>query len=107
LSARLPYIFMVSRFAHYLKKMLYDKVGTKLDRKGLEDYLKEWIGDYCCEPGSGEALMAEKPLADALIEVAEIPGKPGYFDVKARLKPHIQLEGVDVKLGVVSKTGAK
>lgn len=103
LSARLPYVFLVSRFAHYLKKMMLDKVGSKMEQAELEAFLNGWISKYTSAVGSGDAIKAEKPLADAKIEVSEIPGRPGFYDVRAFLRPHIQLEGVDVKLGVVSR----
>jgi len=103
LSARLPYVFMVSRFAHYLKKMVYDWVGTTKDKDALTTELNDWIGLYTSDPKSDEQTKAEKPLAEARIEVEEIEGKPGYFHAKAYLRPHIQLEGLDVDLGLVQK----
>ncbi len=103
LSARLPYVFLLSRFSHYIKKMIYEWVGTNMDREGLQVAMNEWIMQYTCARASGEEAKKEKPLADARIDIEEIPGKPGYFHAKAYLEPHIQLEGVTVDLGVVSK----
>lgn len=103
LSARLPYVFLVSRFAHYLKKMIYEWVGTNKERAQLEEELNRWIMLYTTDQSSAEDVKQRKPLADARIEVLEIAGKPGYYHAKAYLRPHIQLEGVDVDLGVVSK----
>lgn len=103
LSARLPYVFMVSRFAQYLKKMIYEWVGQNKERAQLETELNEWIMLYASDPSSAPDIKEKKPLADAKIEVEEIPGKPGYYHAKAYLRPHIQLEGVNVDLGVVSK----
>ncbi len=103
LSARLPYVFMVSRFSHYLKKMLYDWVGTNLPREQLERELNAFVKLYATSANSAEDEKRRKPLEDARIEVEEVEGKPGYFHAKAYLKPHIQLEGVNVDLGVVSR----
>lgn len=103
LSARLPYIFMASRFAHYLKKMMYSEVGSSKSRAQLEEWLNTWIGQYTSSPESGDDVKGQQPLAEARIEVYEIAGKPGYYEAKAYLKPHIQLEGVEVSLGVVSQ----
>lgn len=103
LSARLPYVFMVSRFAHYLKKMIYEWVGSNRERAQLEKELNDWIMNYASDPSGAEDVKKLKPLAEARIEVEEIAGKPGYYHAKAFLRPHIQLEGVNVDLGVVSK----
>jgi type VI secretion system protein ImpC len=103
LSARLPYVFMVSRFSQYLKKMLYEWVGTNRPREQLEAELNDWIKLYATAASSAEDEKRRKPLEDAQIKVEEVEGKPGYFHATAYLKPHIQLEGVNVDLGVVSK----
>jgi len=103
LSARLPYVFMVSRFSHYLKKMLYEWVGTNRPREQLEAELNDWVKLYATAASSAEDEKRRKPLEDAKIEVEEVEGRPGYFHAKAYLKPHIQLEGVNVDLGVVSR----
>jgi type VI secretion system protein ImpC len=103
LSARLPYVFMVSRFAHYLKKMIYDWVGSDKERPQLVEELNRWIMQYTSDPSSAEDIKRKKPLADARIDVVEIEGRPGYYEAKAYLRPHIQLEGVEVDLGVVSR----
>jgi type VI secretion system protein ImpC len=103
LSARLPYVFMLSRFAHYLKKMIYEWVGSNRERAQLEKELNEWIMLYASAPTSAEDVKQQKPLADARIEVKEIEGEPGKYEAFAYLRPHIQLESVTVNLGVVSK----
>jgi len=103
LSARLPYVFMVSRFAHYLKKMIYEWVGTTMERDELEWELNDWIMGYASDPTSAPKIKQNKPLAEARIDVKEIEGRPGYYEAFAYLRPHIQLEGVTVNLGVVSK----
>jgi type VI secretion system protein ImpC len=108
LSARLPYVFLVSRFAHYLKKMIYDWVGTNKEKAQLTEELNRWIKTYTSDPSSAEDVKRRLPLADARIDVEEVEGRPGYYQAKAYLRPHIQLEGVEVDLGVVSRmpTGA-
>jgi len=103
LSARLPYIFLCSRFAHYLKKMLYDQVGSFKEGPQIEAELNKWISQYTSDPSSAQDVKARKPLAEARIVVHELEGKPGYYAAEAFLRPHIQLEGVTVKLGVVAR----
>jgi type VI secretion system protein ImpC len=105
LSARLPYMFAVSRFAHYLKCMVRDKIGSFKSRDAMERWLNKWIGNYVDgDPlNSTESIKAQRPLAAAEVVVEEIEGAPGYYSSKFFLKPHYQLEGLTVSLRLVSK----
>ena len=105
LSARLPYMFACNRFAHYLKCIVRDKVGTFKERSDMEKYLNNWIMNYVDgDPAnSSEATKAQKPLAAAEVFVDEVPGNPGYYSSKFFLRPHYQLEGLTVSLRLVSK----
>ncbi len=105
LSARLPYIFSSSRFAHYLKCMVRDKVGKSMERAELERFLQDWINNYVLPnpEDANQELKARKPLAGAEVEVKEIEGNPGYYNAVFRLRPHFQLEGVNVSLRLVGK----
>jgi type VI secretion system protein ImpC len=107
LSARLPYVFLLSRFAHYLKKMIYDWVGSPMSREQLEDALNGFAKNYTSASTAAEDVKEKKPFKEARIEVEEVAGKPGYYQAKAYLVPHIQLEGVAVDLGVVEKLPTK
>jgi type VI secretion system protein ImpC len=105
LSARLPYMFACSRFAHYLKCIVRDKIGTSKDRAAMEKYLNNWIMNYVDgDPAnSSDAVKAQKPLASAEVLVEDVPGNPGYYASKFFLRPHYQLEGLTVALRLVSK----
>ena len=105
LAARLPYLFACNRFAHYLKCMVRDKVGSFKTREAMERWLNEWIGHYVDgDPSnSTEQTKAERPLAAAEVVVEEVEGAPGYYQSKFFLKPHYQLEGLTVSLRLVSK----
>ena len=105
LAARLPYLFACNRFAHYLKCIVRDKVGSFKDREAMSDWLNKWILNYVDgDPAhSSERTKAERPLAAAQVEVEEIEGMPGYYQSKFYLKPHYQLEGLTVSLRLVSK----
>jgi len=105
LSARLPYLFAVCRFAHYLKCMVRDKIGSFKERDSLERWLQEWIYNYVDgNPAiSSEETKAMKPLAAAEVVVQEVEGNPGYYTSKFFLRPHYQLEGLTVSLRLVSK----
>jgi type VI secretion system protein ImpC len=105
LAARLPYLFATCRFAHYLKCMVRDKVGSFKERADMERYLSDWIKNYVLgNPEiAGEKQKAEKPLAGAEVKVEEVEGNPGYYSAKFHLRPHYQLEGVSVTLSLVSR----
>jgi type VI secretion system protein ImpC len=105
LAARLPYLFATCRFAHYLKCMVRDKVGSYQDQKSLETWLQNWINRYV-EPNPAVASQddkARRPLAEAKVVVEEDPSNPGYYKSKFFLRPHYQLEGLTVSLRLVSK----
>ncbi|MEP7300852.1 MAG: type VI secretion system contractile sheath large subunit [Caldimonas sp.] len=105
LAARLPYLFACNRFAHYLKCIVRDKVGSFRDRDAMQNWLNEWILNYVDgDPmNSSEETKAKRPLAAAQVEVEEVEGAPGYYQSKFYLKPHYQLEGLTVSLRLVSK----
>ncbi len=104
LAARLPYLFAVCRFAHYLKCIVRDKVGSFKERKDMEDWLNAWIVRYVTtDAAASEETKSKYPLAAAEVAVAEIEGNPGYYSAKFFLRPHYQLEGLTVSLRLVSK----
>jgi type VI secretion system protein ImpC len=105
LSARLPYMFAVSRFAHYLKCMVRDKIGSTKETNELQRWLQDWITEYVDgDPAnSSEATKARKPLSDAKIEITPDEENPGYYSARFFLRPHFQLEGMDIGLSLVSR----
>lgn len=104
LSSQLQYIFAISRFAHYLKAMMRDKVGSFMSRKNCEDFLNRWIKQYVLlDDDATQEMKARYPLREARIEVAEIPGKPGCYKSVAFLRPHFQLDELTVSLRLVSE----
>jgi type VI secretion system protein ImpC len=105
LAARLPYLFACCRFAHYLKCIVRDKVGSFKERDDMQRWLNKWIMNYVDgDPAnSSEDTKARKPLAAAEVTVEEVPGNPGYYTSKFFLRPHYQLEGLTVSLRLVSK----
>jgi type VI secretion system protein ImpC len=105
LAARLPYLFASCRFAHYLKCIVRDKVGSFKERAAMEKWLNDWILQYVDgnPANSSEDVKARKPLAGAQVVVEEVEGNPGYYTSKFFLRPHYQLEGLTVSLRLVSK----
>jgi type VI secretion system protein ImpC len=105
LAARLPYLFATCRFAHYLKCMVRDKIGSSMTQAQLQSWLNDWIKKYI-EPSpdiATEEAKAMRPLSAAEVVVEEDPSNPGYYSSKIYLKPHYQLEGLTVSLRLVSK----
>jgi len=103
LSAQLPYMLAMSRFAHYLKAMMRDKLGSTMSRSQADLYLNQWIANYViADDNASPSAKAEHPLREARIEVMEIPGKPGALRAVAFLRPHFQLDELTVSLRLVA-----
>jgi type VI secretion system protein ImpC len=104
LSAQLQYIMAVSRFAHYLKSMMRDKIGSFMSRVQAERFLNNWISNYVTlDDNAGQEVKARYPLREARVEVTEIPGKPGAYKAVAFLRPHYQLDELTVSLRLVAE----
>jgi len=104
INARLPYIFLLSRIAHYLKLIQRENIGTTKDRRLLELELNTWVRGLVTEmTDPGDALQASHPLRDANVVVEDIEDNPGFFRVKLFAVPHFQVEGMDVNLSLVSR----
>ena len=105
LAARLPYLFASTRFAHYLKCIVRDKVGSFSEREDMQRWLNEWIMFYVdADPAnSSQETKAGRPRAAAEVVVDEMPGNPGFYSAKFFLRPHFQLEGLTVSLRLVAK----
>ncbi len=102
-SAQLPYILAMSRFAHYLKAMMRDKIGSFMSRQDCEKFLNQWISGYiCADDNASQAAKAKLPLREAVIQVSEVPGKAGAYRAVAFLKPHFQLDELSVSLRLVA-----
>jgi type VI secretion system protein ImpC len=103
ISAQLPYIFAVSRFAHYLKVMMRDKIGGYTSKTEVESFLNRWIMNYVVgNDDASQEVKAKRPLKEARIDVMEIPGKPGAYRAVAFLRPHFQLDELSVSMRLVA-----
>jgi len=103
LSTQLPYILAISRFAHYMKVMMRDKIGSFMSRGECENFLNNWILQYVVGNDNVAAeIKARKPLREAKVEVVDVPGKPGAYRAVAYLKPHFQLDELSVSLRLVA-----
>jgi type VI secretion system protein ImpC len=104
LSAKFNLILCVSRFAHYLKVMARDAIGSFKELKDMDRWLNEWINNYTCDPAlAGPEMMARKPLAEGKVEVRAVKGKPGHYEAIAWLRPHFQLESLTTSMRLVAE----
>lgn len=104
LSAQLPYILATSRFAHYIKVMMRDKIGSFASRENVANYLNNWIAEYVLlNDSAGQETKARLPLREARIDVTEVPGKPGAYRAIAFLRPHFQLNELTVSMRLVAE----
>lgn len=104
LSSQLQYILAVSRFAHYLKSIMRDKIGSFMTRKNAEDFLNRWISNYVLlDDDAGQEMKAKFPLREARVDVSEVEGKPGVYKAVAFLRPHYQLDELAISLRLVAE----
>ena len=109
LSAKFNLILCTSRFAHYLKVMARDKIGSFMEVADCQRWLNEWIKNFVVSnpQSAGEKTKAQKPLADASVEVREVKGKPGWYEAVAWLRPHFQLEALSTSMRLVAEVPKK
>ncbi len=104
ISARLPYMMATSRFAHYLKVMARDKIGSFMEASNVESWLNRWIQNYVnTNENAGQDMKARFPLREAKVEVKEIPGKPGSYNAIAYLRPWLQMEELTTSMRMVAR----
>jgi len=104
LSAQLPYMMATCRFAHYLKAMMRDKIGGFMSREDAWRFLNRWISKYVTQDDKASPTQKAKfPLREANVEVEEVKGKPGVYRAIAYLRPHFQLDEINVSLRLVAE----
>jgi type VI secretion system protein ImpC len=104
LSSQLPYIFAVSRIAHYMKAIMRDKIGSFASRQGVQDYLNTWLAQYVLlDDSATQESKSKYPLREAQVDVVEVPGKPGVYRAAAFLRPHFQLDELTISLRLVAE----
>jgi type VI secretion system protein ImpC len=104
LSSQLPYVMAASRFAHYIKAMMRDKVGSFMTKENVSDYLNKWIADYVLlDDRASQSSKASYPLREARVDVEDVPGKPGVYKAVVYLRPHFQLDELTASLRLVAE----
>lgn len=104
LSTQLPYIFAVSRIAHYMKSIMRDKIGSFASRQNVQDFLNTWLAQYVLlDDSASQEAKAKYPLREARVDVVEVPGRPGVYRAAAFLRPHFQLDELTISLRLVAE----
>jgi type VI secretion system protein ImpC len=104
LSVRLPYVMNCSRFAHYIKVMMRDKIGTVMTGADIEFFLQNWLGQYVLLSDEGSVtIKAQKPLREGLVSVTADEERPGSYRAVLHLRPHFQMEDLGVSIRLVAK----
>jgi type VI secretion system protein ImpC len=103
-SSQLPYLFVISRIAHYMKVLQREQIGTWKTRSDLERELNQWVSGYVSDmPDPPAETRSRKPLRRAHVSVEELPGQTQWFRCALTIEPHFRLEGLDISLGLVGK----
>lgn len=104
ISAQLPYVMVTSRFAHYLKAIMRDKIGSFASASNVSSFLNNWIMQYTMGlDDAGQEVKASYPLRDARVDVFEVPGKPGSYKASVFLRPHFQLNELTASMRLVAE----
>lgn len=104
LSTQLPYIFAVSRIAHYMKSIMRDKIGSFASRQNVQDFLNQWLAQYVLlDDSASQEAKSKYPLREARVDVVDVPGKPGVYRAAAFLRPHFQLDELTISLRLVAE----
>lgn len=107
ISGMLPYVMAASRFAHYIKAIMREKIGSFLTKGNVEEYLNTWIAQYVLlDDSAPQAMKARFPLREARVDVTDVPGKPGSYRATVFLKPHFQLEELTASIRLVAELPA-
>lgn len=104
LGTQLPYMFVISRIAHYIKVMQREQLGSWKDASDLARELNDWLSQYVANQDNPTAeIRSRKPLREAKVEVADVPGNAGWYSVKILVRPHFKYQGADVTLSLVGR----
>jgi type VI secretion system protein ImpC len=104
LGTQLPYLFIVSRLAHYIKVLQREQIGSWKERGDLEKELNNWIGQYVVDMDSPSmAVRSQRPLRAASIKVEDVEGQPGWYRCNLKVRPHFKYMGASFTLSLVGK----
>ncbi|EKM9243872.1 type VI secretion system contractile sheath large subunit [Campylobacter jejuni] len=104
LGTQLPYIFLISRLAHYLKVLQREEIGSWKERSDIENGLNEWIRQYISDQENPPSeVRSRRPFRAAQVKVSDIPGEPGWYKIGLSVRPHFKYMGGNFELSLVGK----
>ena len=104
INARLPYVLLASRIAHYLKVLQRENIGATKDSMQIQQELNDWVSNLVTKmPNPSEKLIAKYPLREAEVNVHEVESNPGFYRIEMMIMPHFQIEGMDISLSMVGQ----
>lgn len=108
LATQLPYMFIVSRLAHYIKVIQRENIGSWKEKSDLDRELNAWINQYVAEmDDASPAVRSRRPLREAKVVVSDVEGDPGWYKVDLRVRPHFKYMGAFFTLSLVGKLDKK
>jgi type VI secretion system protein ImpC len=97
----------MSRFTHYLKVIGRDKIGSFAETRDISAMLNQWISQYVIgNPNPTPDQKAKYPLAEAQVQVREVPGSPGSYNAVVHMRPWLQFEELTTSMRVVARIPA-
>ncbi|WP_462189671.1 type VI secretion system contractile sheath large subunit [Campylobacter concisus] len=104
LGTQLPYVFLISRLAHYLKVLQREEIGTWKERSDVERGLNEWLRQYISDQENPPAdVRSRRPFRSAKVIVSDIAGEPGWYKIELLARPHFKFMGANFELSLVGK----
>ncbi|MDD2021776.1 type VI secretion system contractile sheath large subunit [Pseudomonas putida] len=104
LGTQLPYLFIVNRLAHYIKVLQREQIGSWKERRDLESELNKWIKQYVADQENPSAdVRSRRPLRAARIEVSDVAGDPGWYQVSLAVRPHFKYMGANFEISLVGR----
>lgn len=104
LGTQLPYLFIVNRLAHYIKVLQREQIGSWKERADLERELNVWLRQYIADQENPPSeVRSVRPLRDATVQVSDVEGDPGWYQVTLKVRPHFKYMGANFELSLVGK----
>jgi type VI secretion system protein ImpC len=104
LGTQLPYMMIINRLAHYIKVLQREQIGSWKERQDLERELNAWIKQFVADQENPPAdVRSRRPLRAARIEVVDVEGNPGWYQVSLAVRPHFKYMGANFELSLVGR----
>ena len=104
LGTQLPYMFIMTRLAHYVKVLQREQIGSWKEKADLERELNAWISQYVADMDDpAPAVRSRRPLRSAQIQVEDVEGQPGWYRCGIKVRPHFKYMGASFTLSLVGK----